>query len=285
MSRKKWGSAIKNNRTYIDIYDRLKNIALNVFKWQGLPDTVNAEYMERQLFSRGYCLFFNDSQLGYIALQCALGGGFDVYNIPIIRTAFAANGYHAEYNRDNSVIIWNNSLHLPTENTVSLFAERLYEIERAIDVNVKGQKFPIAITSNDEKTRLSMKNLYMQYDGNEPFIFTTKNLLSDNDVKAINTGSPFVADKLNALKHQIMNEFLTFIGVENSNIDKKERLVADEVSSNYGGVEAQRNVLLLSRQRACDEINRMFGLNVSCEFNSNAKTIINKTDEGSGNNE
>ena len=115
----------------------------------------------------------------------------------------------------------------------------------------------------------------MKYDGNEPFIFGNKNLDLE-DIKTLDTKAPYVADKLETLKHSIWNEALTFLGIENSNQDKRERLVADEVASNYGNVEAQRNIFLNARQIAADKINQMFGLDIKVSFNSDIKTMVNE---------
>lgn len=221
----------------------------------------------------GYCLYFDDEIIGNLALTCTIGGQLDVYRIPVLRRAYAVNGYNKMCSTKDSVLIFNNYLHTPTQLTIELFARRLYEIERAIDVNVKAQKTPTLILSSEQQ-RLTMKNLYMQYDGNEPFIFGDKNMDIEG-IKSLKTDAPFVADKLENLKHQIWNEALTFCGIENSNQDKKERLVSDEVGSNYGNIEAQRNVMLNARKQAVKKINAMFGTNIDVHFRSNLITMVN----------
>lgn len=271
--KQRWASAELNNKTYIDYYDRLMELALNVFEWENLPPTVDERFLELTLYEMGYCLYFNDPIIGNLALTCTIGGRLDVYRIPILRRAYAVNGYNKMCSAKDSVLIFNNYLHTPTLLTIELFARRLYEIERAIDVNVKGQKTPKAILSSEQQ-RLTMKNLFMQYDGNEPFIFGDKNLDIEG-IKSLDIGSPFVADKLQILKHQIWNEALTFLGIENSNQDKKERLVSDEVGSNYGNVEAQRNVMLNARRQAVKKINAMFGTDINVKFRSNLTTMVN----------
>lgn len=271
--KQRWASAELNNKTYIDYYDRLMELALNVFEWENLPPTVDERFLEITLYEMGYCLYFNDPIIGNLALTCTIGGRLDVYRIPILRRAYAVNGYNKMCSAKDSVLIFNNYLHTPTLLTIELFARRLYEIERAIDVNVKGQKTPKAILSSEQQ-RLTMKNLFMQYDGNEPFIFGDKNLDIEG-IKSLDIGSPFVADKLQILKHQIWNEALTFLGIENSNQDKKERLVSDEVGSNYGNVEAQRNVMLNARRQAVKKINAMFGTDINVKFRSNLTTMVN----------
>lgn len=262
-----------NNKTFIDYYNRLMELALNVFRWENLPPTIDPRFLELTLYEKGYAVYFNDDEIGNLALTCTIGGDLNVYRIPIYRRAFATNGYQKNLTADDSVLIFNNYLHTPTVLTTTLYAKRIYNITRAIDVNINAQKTPVTILC-DETQRLTMKNLYMKYDGNEPFIFGDKNL-DLNGISVLNTQAPFVADKLNSLKHQILNEYLTFCGIENSNTDKKERLVANEVSSNYGEVEAERNIMLNSRQEAADQINRMFGTNIKVSFRSDLPTLVN----------
>lgn len=268
-----WQSAELNNKTYIDYYNRLMELALNVFEWENLPPSVDERFLELTLYEMGYCLYFNDEIIGNLALTCTIGGQLDVYRIPVLRRAYAVNGYNKMCSTKDSVLIFNNYLHTPTQLTIELFARRLYEIERAIDVNVKAQKTPTLILSSEQQ-RLTMQNLYMQYDGNEPFIFGDKNMDIEG-IKSLKTDAPFVADKLENLKHQIWNEALTFCGIENSNQDKKERLVSDEVGSNYGNIEAQRNVMLNARKQAVKKINAMFGTNIDVHFRSNLATMVN----------
>lgn len=272
-AKKRWQSAELNNKTYIDYYNRLMELALNVFEWENLPPSVDERFLELTLYEMGYCLYFNDEIIGNLALTCTIGGKLDVYRIPVLRRAYAVNGYNKLCTTKDSVLIFNNYLHTPTQLTIELFARRLYEIERAIDVNVKAQKTPTLILSSEQQ-RLTMMNLYMQYDGNEPFIFGDKNMDIEG-IKSLKTDAPFVADKLENLKHQIWNEALTFCGIENSNQDKKERLVSDEVGSNYGNVEAQRNVMLNARKQAVEKINAMFGTNIDVHFRSNLQTMVN----------
>lgn len=272
-AKRRWQSAELNNKTYIDYYNRLMELALNVFEWENLPPSVDERFLELTLYEKGYCLYFNDEIIGNLALTCTIGGQLDVYRIPVLRRAYAVNGYNKMCSTKDSVLIFNNYLHTPTQLTIELFARRLYEIERAIDVNVKAQKTPTLILSSEQQ-RLTMQNLYMQYDGNEPFIFGDKNMDIEG-IKSLKTDAPFVADKLENLKHQIWNEALTFCGIENSNQDKKERLVSDEVGSNYGNIEAQRNVMLNARKQAVKKINSMFGTNIDVHFRSNLATMVN----------
>lgn len=281
MGRRKKGfdgsldSASLNNQTYIDIYNRLQELAMNSFKWKGLPDSVDERFLEYCLYWYGYCLYFNDDVLGNLALTCTIGGELDVYRIPIYRRAYANNGYQKDCDKNNSVLIFNNYLHTPTDLTIRMYARRLYEIQRAIDVNIKRQKTPQIVLANEQQM-LTMQNLFEKYDGNQPFIFGYKDMIPAMDgIVSIDTTAPFVADKLRIEFHNVWNEALTFCGIENSNSDKRERLVSAEVGGNYGHVEAERNVMLNMRRRAAEEINKMFGTNIEPVFNSGLVTPLN----------
>ena len=259
-------SLIRNEFSYLQYYERLEDIGLNCFKWKGLPDSIDARFMELALFENGVAVFFKDDAMDkFLCLQVKIGGQLNVYRIPIERTAYASNGYNNELNENNSVLIFNNRLHIPSKLDVEIFAQRLYNLDRTIDVNVNGQKTPVAILC-DENQRLTMKNLYMQYEGNQPFIFGGKDL-DINAIKTVNTGAPYVSDRLYELKREYWNEALTYLGIANVQTNKKERLITDEVNRTMGGVFASRLSRLNERQEACEKINRMFGLNISVEFN------------------
>lgn len=262
--RQFWESAKLNNYTFRQYYNRLTELSISMFEYEDLPESIDQRYMELALFGDGLSVFFKDEVLGFLVLRCAIGGQMNVYRIPTDRRAYAANGYNKKLTDENSVIIWNNMLHTPSMLDVEMFARRLYNLDRAIDVNANAQKTPILIQC-EENQRLTLKNLYMKYDGNEPVIFGDKNI-NPNSLKVLQTGAPYVGDKLYQLKTDLWNEALTYLGISNVSYQKRERLISDEVNRSQGGVVASRYSRLLARQQAFDEINRMFGLKVKVKF-------------------
>lgn len=270
-------SAYMNNRTYLQYYNRLTELAISMFDWQNLPETIDQRFLEMCLFSDGMCIFFQDEVLGYLSLQCMIGGKLNVYRIPKERRAYATNGYQRELDGTNSVIIFNNYLHTNSMLDVEMFSKRLYNLDRAIDVNANAQKTPVLIQC-DESQRLTMKNLYKQYEGNEPFIFGSKGL-DANGLKVLQTGAPYVADKLYELKTQIWNEALTYLGISNINVVKKERMITDEVTRNQGGTVASRYSRLESRRQACKQINEMFGLDIWVNYREDFQDIEEQENE------
>lgn len=254
-----------NGATYVQYYNRLMELSMSMFEWKNLPDTVDERYLELGLFSSGCMVFFKDDVIGELALNMTYQGGFDIYGEPTRRRAYSRyNQFQTTLDKDNSVIIWNNMLRTNSALDVQMFAYRLYNLDRIVDINANAQKTPVLITC-DEKQKLTMKNLYMQYDGNYPVIFGDSNL----DIKSLSvlkTDAPFVSDKIYDLKVKIWNEALTYLGISNINTTKKERMITDEVIRNQGGTIASRYSRLESRRRAVKKINKMFELNITVDY-------------------
>ena len=75
-----WESGVLNNATYLQYYHRLTELAISMFEWKNLPDTIDPRYMELGLFAQGQMVFFeDDGGLGYLCLHNAQGGSLDVY--------------------------------------------------------------------------------------------------------------------------------------------------------------------------------------------------------------
>ncbi len=284
-------SAYVNDATYIDYLERLILMATSIFEWVNLPPSCDARFMEQVLCYFGKAIFFKDDQLGYLNLQVVPSGKLNVYNLPVSYRAYST-GYTSRKRLDatNSVLIMNNYKMRPTLWTLQLYAKRLYEVERTIDVNVKAQKTPILINC-EENQRLTLKNLYMQYDGNQPFIFADKKVFDPESLTVLKTDAPYIGDKLQIYKHEIWNECLTFLGIDNANTDKKERLITDEVESNQEFINTNLEIMFLTRKQAVKKINEIFGLDVDVKIRDDIKLIDenlrnkfnNDTEEGGEN--
>lgn len=258
-------SLAMNNYTYMQYAYRLMELSISMFEWKNLPEGIDERFLEMVLFTDGHAVFFKDDELGdYLALQCLINGKLNVYRIPIKRRAFAVNGYQKQLTDKDSVIIFNNMLHTNSWLDVKMFAKRLYNLDRIIDVNANAQKTPILIKGNEQQ-RLTLTNLYKEYDGNAPVIFADKSL-DMNALQVLSTQAPYVADKIYQLKTQIWNEALTYLGISNVSFQKRERMVSDEVTRSQGGTVASRYSRLNARRQACEQINKMFGLNIECDF-------------------
>lgn len=266
-----------NDITFTDYYYRLSLLARSVFEWEGLPNGISEKWIEKFLFNNGSCVFFKDKEKGFMVAKASMVGTLNYYDEPTqiqpIATNYDGNGTILN-NFDDCVLICNNDMKLPTYPTIRLYAYRLAEVTRTADLNVNAQKTPVLITGTD-KMMLSLKNVYRQWKGNEPVIFGAKQL-EQNPVNVLKTDAPIVFDKLRLEKHEIWNECMTFLGINNANQNKKERVVADEVSANNEQMELCAYVMLKNRQEACEMINKMFGLNVSVKFRELKEIEIQK---------
>ena len=276
-------SAYKNNKLYLYYFNRLKELAISMFEWKNLPSSVDPRFLELTLFNDGQCLFFKDEVMGYLTLQCTIGGQFNVYRVPTNRRAYATNGYQNNLDDTNSVIIYNNMLRENTIEVVDMFAKRLYDLDSIIDVNANAQKTPVLITC-DETQRLTLQNIYMQYTGNQPVIYGNKNL-DVNGIKVLKTDAPYIGQMIYELKINVWNEALSYLGISTVNNVKRERLITDEVQRNLGGTYASRYSRMNMRKEACKNINKMFGLNIDVDYRQDYSELVEKTDSSENNEE
>ena len=254
------------------IYNKYKMLSLNMFRWEGLPQTIESRHIENSLFNYGLCLIVNDDDLGFISVPCNYGAYMNVNNVPteVITCGFnyIKTFDYIRKDKNKCQLILNNDLAIGNEQYIFDYAQRMFEVENCIRVNINQQKFPwfVNTTPNNKKT---MEVMFEKVLIGEPYILGSKDQIGNVEVLTLNT--PYIADKLNAYKYELEREVLSFHGL-NNNFEKKERLLVDEVNSNNDFID--RNVELMYRQRqiACEEMNKKFNWNVKViNLNEEAK--------------
>ena len=288
-------SLMLNDSTFFDYSNRFRRISLSMFEWVNLPKTMNARFLEWCLYSTGQAALIYDEKYGFINTKCAGNGYVNIYGLP---SKFNCFSYQYNTMRDlyiglnpllseeeqekekskKCILVMNNWDRTPTATSMDLYAYRLYQAQRSCDVNVSAQRYPIMIVG-DEKQRLMLENLYNQYNGNQPFIFGNKSQLTGDELKAINTEAPYVVDKLTEYKKEIWNEALTYLGINNVSVKKKERLTENESSENNELVNLNLQAMLAPRLEACRQFNELFGLTgtdkeISVRVRSDLENII-----------
>lgn len=258
---------LMNDQTYIDYLERMKKICLSMFEWQNLPTSMNARFIEMCLYNNGQAALLYDDDYGYINTMAADGGYINIYGLPT-----ELNCYSYRFNQRRSlymvdtgeekgkecILVMNNYERIPTAATTTLFATRLAEAQRTADVNIKAQRTPILLTT-DQKQLFTLKKMYEEYDGNTPAIFADKNVITPDALKAIKTDAPFIGREIMEYKREIWNEFLTFMGISNLS-EKRERMVSNEIDSNNELVNLNLQALLIPRKEACRQFNEKYGL-------------------------
>ena len=272
MDSKERKRILDNNFRLGLIYNKYKMLSLNMFRWEGLPQTIESRHIENSLFNYGLCLIVNDDDIGFISVPCNYGAYMNVNNVPteVITCGFnyikTFDYIHKDKNKCQ--LILNNDLAIGNEQYVFDYAQRMFEVENCIRVNINQQKFPwfVNTTPNNKKT---MEVMFEKVMNGEPYILGSKDQIGNVEVLTLNT--PYIADKLNEYKYELEREVLSFHGL-NNNFEKKERLLVDEVNSNNDFID--RNVELMYRQRqlACEEMNKKFNWNVKViNLNEEAK--------------
>lgn len=257
-----------NAQTFNAWFVRLYNIWLSRYSWDNAPEFFDSRLLELVLFWNGSAISFKDSDIGVLALPVVFGGTRNIFDEPELRTAYAyANSYRQDgLTPKNSVLIFNNYARTPDVSILQLYAEKLTNIDRSIDVNVGAQKTPYIIGCPEEQ-KLTMLNFMKKVQNNEEVVFGYGGLKENVSVFSIT--APYVANDLVSTKRQILSEALTWMGVEANTNEKAERQIVSEIAANMGQTEAERNVGLISRRRAAEKINKMFGTNIEVNFNSN----------------
>lgn len=265
-----------NMASYYKWFYQFVNIACSMFKWEGLPEGIDERQLEIWLLTRGYAILFYDEALkddpqmrapeGYAVLPGVASGQLDLYNIGTERRVYAPNGYQKELTPENSVLIFNNRIRTPEIFVYMLYAQRIADIDRTIDINTMNQKSPKLVRCEDSQ-RLTFKNVVMQTLGNVYSIFVDKNF-NASSMDVLDLTVPFVGEDMDRLKRRYISECMTYMGVEGVNTDKKERLIGQEVLRGMGDVEAMRFTRLVEREQACERANEIFGLDLSVDYRS-----------------
>lgn len=258
---------LMNNQTYIDYLERMKKICLSLFEWENLPPSMNARFLEMCLYYNGQGALLYDDDYGYINTMASDGGYINIYGLPTEVTCYSYrfNQRRSLYMTDTGeekgkecILVMNNYERIPTQVMCTLFAYRLAEAQRTADVNIKAQRTPVLITT-DQKQYFTLKKMYEEYDGNTPAIFADKNVISPDALKALKTDAPFIVNDIMDYKREIWNEFLTTLGISNLS-EKRERLISNEVDSNNELVNLNLQSQLIPRKEACKQFNEKYGL-------------------------
>lgn len=256
MKQKLINSQISNFKTYQMYLRQLLTLAENVFEFKNLPQLIDKAYLNKTLLRQGAIAFFVDEFMGLLALPFSNIGTLDVYGRPKKIYAYSQNGYRRKLNYGEFVIMYDNNGRYPLYLDIFQYAERLALSTRTCDINILQQRTPRFWKCKTENKK-TIEDIINNVDAMANTVLTYKDIDLD-DINVILEPAPYVADKIDMHKEKDWNEFLRLIGIANTNFQKKERNIKDEVLASQGGTVASRYSRFDPRQTAVELINEKF---------------------------
>lgn len=281
MQKRFINSQLNNYKTYLMYRRQLLSLAENVFEFKGLPEFIDVSYLNAQLVINGSIAFFYDDILGLLALPYTNFGGLDVYGRPKQIQVYSNTGYNKKLNYGEFVIMYDNNGHYPLLADIIQYAERIAMNTRTSDINISQQRTPRFWKTKTENLK-SIQDLVNNVDSNAETVISYDNLDLD-DTTLVLEPAPFVADKIDQHQEKIWNEFLRLIGISNLSYQKKERNIKDEINAMQGGTIASRFSRFEPRQRAVQQINKKFNMNIEVSYYDGVPSTIEEPEDNDEN--
>lgn len=268
MKTKIVNSQISNWKTYDMYFRQMLTLAENVFKFSNLPENIDLAFLNRILVRNGAIAWFNDEDLGVIALPYSSVMSKDVYGRPNSIMVEGENGYKRNLKntakKTEFVIMYDNNSLYPIYLDICQIAERIALCVRTEDVNIKQQRTP-RIWKTPQDKKLSIQRAVDNIDAFSDTVETYESTKLQ-DLSAILAPAPYVSDKIDQHLDKLWAEFFRLIGVANLQEQKRERLIRDEMVVSQGGTVASRFSRFNPRERAVEKINDLFGTNIEVSY-------------------
>ena len=241
--------------------EHYRNIALNLYEWENLPKGMESRHIEQALLYNGQAFFYEHDHLGFICLPCSNSGQMNIYGEPTI-VMVSGHGFSENKHMTEGIRILNNPRVMATDIILTYYCTKLAQIDSTINTNLIQQKVPFIFATSKEN-EFTIKNLYTKMYSGEPAIFVDQSVLTNGElnIQSVSCEAPYIIDKLQQHRFEIEKELLTFLGI-NTTIEKKERLLVDETNANNEQITLNVEIGLRERERACEEINERYGLDI-----------------------
>lgn len=281
MARKRIPAQLSNLKTLAMYRRQMFNITQNRIQYDGLNDFIDMKYVNRCLFRQGVVASFVDDVLGHLILPFQNVGSLDCYGRPTSIMCYGLNGYRSKLlQRDEFVLLYDTTGEYPLIYDVEQYAERMALDVRTMDINIGQQKTPRIFTTSTGN-EMTVKNIINNIDSCENEVLAYDNIEIDG-LNAVLAPAPFVADKVNEHKREVWSEFLRLIGVTDITIQKKERLIKDEVNYSQGGTIIGRYASAYPRDIWKEQCKEKLGIEVDWHFYDNLNTDLSLIESVSG---
>ena len=257
--------------TYFYYQRALFRKAMSIYEFSGIPDNWDLDYMLSHLLADGF-ITITDTAIGVIPLQCGISG-INVYNHPT--TVIIANPVLGNLERtidDDCALVKISHDYRGILDIVQRYATLLSECDSSISVNLMNSKVTFIGLVESKAQANSMKLMYDTISKGEPAVFVKGSQINGDQILYNHVKENFVAGDIQMLKRKIMSEFLTEIGVNNANTDKRERLTDNEVEANDSEIQLNAGYWLENMREGFNIANDMFGLNVAVDLKNTVNT-------------
>ena len=265
---------------FFSYYIELLNKAINVFEWKNVPDNIDTDTLETILFRCGDVAFFKYNDTFYISHGNQ--SGEMTYNFTpekyLVSNPYIEKGKNFNLSPDiDSVIIYNtpadkyislkSAFNEIIKRTAGILSDNLSSLN-CLQINTRVQTIVTADNSNVAKSaEMKLKDLY---DG-KPYSVITSNLASNINIDdKSNVNSKNIADLIDLNNYEYA-QYLHALGIESNENNKKSRMVVDELKDNNFECLHNLHILLDSRKKAVEKINRLFSLNISVDIKPHLK--------------
>lgn len=265
-------------RNYVDWC--LKKL-FGAFEFGGIPEYWDYDYFLSVLFCDGH-IAITDTPLGVIPLRCSLTG-YNVWEHPT-RALFAnpilqnfERNIEGNDRRADCAVIKLQYDYMGVMPLVYRYAAMLALCDNSIAVNLRNSKVAFIGFVNGKQQAATMQKMYDDIDEGKPAVYVKKDDITSDDILYNRVKESYIANDVQLLKQSIKNDFLTEVGLNNANTDKRERLIVDEVNANNDEVKANVQHWLDTMREGIRRANQLFGLNLSVN--------LRKFDGGAGDDE
>lgn len=243
--------------------DMLLAIAVNRFRWEGLPSTCDPRYLEIQLHRSGIATICHDADTPDVwqTLMAAPQGEWNDYGIP---TEWRARGYNdTDYKVTPATgeLVYYSQTRLNPWGAIMQYAVKLTHIQRTSDVNLMHQQHPWVMLMPREK-QMELTNIFKQISGYEPAILgdsANKALLELNEGNCftLDLKVPFLGKELTEQYQNVLNQYLLFMGVPHIMFEKSERMITEEATAGNSTTNILLKNCLDARRWACKQLREL----------------------------
>lgn len=242
-----------------------------VFEWT-LPDTWPKNYFEAVLYSWGWLAVVNTDKFGVICQGCGLRG-YDLYYQPThaVVTNPLLNGILQPKIGVQCELIRMSPDYRGVWDLVIYYGNLLALTWQSLQMNLVNSKLAFAFFTRNKAGAESLKKMYDQVMEGNPAVVVDSKLLDDSGeipwkMFVQNLSQNHIAPNLLEELKTIEAAFYQEIGITNVNLEKRERLLTDEINANNQATKANAEIWLESMQDCCERVNSMFGLSLSVKF-------------------